>query len=69
MSYGTDQPEMFRLAASYVDRILRVATNLLSFRCKRRPGSRLTVNVRDGESARPLPFHPVCWSLADKVIE
>ena len=37
MSYGTDQNDMFRLAASYVDRILR-ATTPPTFRCGRRLG-------------------------------
>src|SRR5215471_13605543 len=40
MSYGTDQLEMFRLAASYVDRILR--------RQARRPPGASAYQVRDG---------------------
>jgi putative tryptophan/tyrosine transport system substrate-binding protein len=37
MSYGTDQIDMFRLAASYVDRLLR-GDNLPTCQCRRRLG-------------------------------
>ena len=45
MSYGTDQVEMFRKAASYVDQILR-APNLLISQCRRRSSTKRSSTLR-----------------------
>ncbi len=68
MCYGTDQIDMFRLAAFYVDRILRgdkpadlPVQAPTKFETHHQP--------QDREGAWPRPFRPVCSSRADEVIE
>ena len=67
MSYGTDQPEMFRLAASYVDRILR-GDKPVELPVQAPTRFETTVNVRTAK-ALGLTVPPGLLVAADEVIE
>ena len=67
MSYGTDQNEMFRLAASYVDRILR-GDKPADLPVQAPTKFETTVNLRTAK-ALGLTVPPGLLVAADEVIE
>jgi putative tryptophan/tyrosine transport system substrate-binding protein len=67
MSYGTDQVEMFRLAASYVDRILR-GDKPADLPVQAPTKFETTVNLRTAKALN-LPVPPGLLVAADEVIE
>ena len=67
MSYGTDQNDMFRLAASYVDRILR-GDKPADLPVQSPTKFETTVNVRTA-NALGLTVPPGLLVAADEVIE
>ena len=67
MSYGTDQKEMFRLAASYVDRILR-GDKPADLPVQAPTKFETTVNLRTAK-ALGLTLPPGLLVAADELIE
>ena len=67
MSYGTDQNDMFRLAASYVDRILR-GDKPADLPVQAPTKFETTVNIRTAK-ALDITVPPGLLVAADEVIE
>ena len=67
MSYGTDQPETFRLAASYVDRVLR-GDKPADLPVQAPTKFETTINLKTAK-ALDITFPPGLLVAADEVIE
>ena len=67
ISYGPDQIDQFRLAAGYVDRILK-GEKPADLPCSPLPSSRLVINLKTAKTLG-LPCRQRCSRRADEVIE
>ena len=68
LSYGTNFVELFRQTASYVDRIFCAAARLRSLRCRRRPGTKRSRNLKTAK-ALDLTVPASVLVAADEVIQ